>query len=439
MISREGALALISLSGWTIFIASLLYQPFLFLVSIFLQIFFSTYMLLAFRRLQRLDVTGLKVERIFEPINKYGKNILKTETHLSTKGKTPLYIQAIDEPPYGTRVVDGSAKAEGLVGPKRDINFSYTLEVEDSIGLVRFSKLTVRVYDPLKLCYVTREIAAPSELILPVGEQLTGASYAKLRALWPRPPSGLGFKGLVGYDDEFMGIKAYDEGDRLRDIHWLRYARLVDEDEIIAKKYSKKGEVALHIVVDCSPAINTGPKADLIQDTAMFLRRLCLTAEEEGNSIHFWLINPALSLEERYSPRGTISRTAIEQYLAKIFPAIGRDDGKMAELFERHVKPASMTVFIVNPPSENIETIEKMVDACKKAGARYVLCLPEMSSYISEARTEIGQLLDVDRVYKERWLSKVADAGSVVFLRKETSADIAREIIRRGGEWTLAG
>ncbi|MEM1534569.1 MAG: DUF58 domain-containing protein [Nitrososphaerota archaeon] len=434
MLTREGALLLISLSGWIIFISTLLYHPFIFLASFFLQTFFTTYILLANRKLRRLDFSGLKVERAVEPQRTGDKTRLKVTLVVKLDGEGRLYIQAIERPPYGTHLMEGSLRPEGAVGDGQTLSSSYVLEVSPSMGLVRFGKITLRIHDPLRLCYVSREMEGEQEVFIPLGEQLVGAVYGRLRASWIRPPMGLGFRGLVGYDDEFSGVKSYELGDRIRDIHWMRYAQQVDEAEIVAKKYVKKGEVTLHIVVDCSPSINAGEDASLVTDISTLLRRLCQTAEEEGNPVQFWLINPELNQAEKVSHRRLFSRVAMEQYIARVFPSRGKDDGKIAEAFSRAIKGSSVVFFIVNPPSPNVEVVEDMIETCREAGARYVICVPDMSSYFSSPSEQTDRLLELDRFFKDKWVSRFKDRGSVIEIRKGFAVDITREALRRGSE-----
>ncbi|MEM0482350.1 MAG: DUF58 domain-containing protein [Nitrososphaerota archaeon] len=435
MLTREGALLLISISGWTLFISALLYQPFIFLTSFFLQTFFATYILLTHRRLEKLDTEGLKVERTVEPERVGDKTLLRVRLQVRFDSDSRLFVRVIDKPPYGTRVVERSLNPEGIVGAGEGIDTSYTLEIDPSIGLARFRKAILLIHDPLKLCYIEREVEVVSDVIVPVGEQLVGAAYAKLPTPWIRPPMGLGFRGLVGYDDEFSGVKPYELGDRIRDIHWMRYAQQVDEEELVAKKYVKRGEVTLHIVVDCSSSINAGDNAALLTDISTLIRRLCQTAEEEGNPVQFWLINSALSQDEKVSPRRVFSRVALEQFIARVFPSRGRDDRQVLEEFLRTLSSSSMVIFVVNPPSQNTGTIEEMINACKTVGARYIICIPDVSSYISGIGREVGRLLQLDRLFKDRWVSRFSEGGSVIEIGKGYEIDVTKEAMRRGVDW----
>ncbi len=435
MLTREAALLLISLSGWTLFISTLLYQPFLFLASFFLQTFFATYMLLVSRRLRNLGIEGLILERTVEPQRIGDKTLLKVRLRVRLDSESRLFVRVMDRPPYGTRIVERPLNSEGIVGAGESLESSYTLEVDPSIGLARFRKVVLLIHDPLRLCYVAREVEVVSDVIVPVGEQLVGAAYTKLPAPWIRPPMGLGYRGLVGYDDEFSGIKPYELGDRVRDIHWVRYAQQVDEEELVAKKYVKKGEVTLHLVVDCSSSINAGDNAALLTDISTLIRRLCQTAEEEGNPVQFWLINPALSLDEKISPRRVFSRIALEQYIARVFPSRGRDEGQVVEEFSRTLSSSSMVIFVVNPPSQNTGTVEAMINACRIVGARYIICIPDVSSYVSGLEGVVGRLLQLDRLFKDMWLSRFAEPGSVIEIGKGYSVDVVREAVRRGVDW----
>jgi uncharacterized protein (DUF58 family) len=437
MLTREAALLLISLSGWTLFVSILLYQPFLFLASFFLQTFFATYILLASRRLRSLDVEGLKVERTVEPQRVGDKTLLKVRLHVWFDSEQRLFVRVVDKPPFGTRIVERPSNPEGIIGAGESLESSYTLEVDPSISLARFRKVILLIHDPLKLCYDARELEVASDIIVPVGEQLVGAAYTKLPAPWIRPPMGLGYRGLVGYDDEFSGIKPYELGDRVRDIHWIRYAQQVDEEELVAKKYVKKGEVTLHIVVDCSSSINTGENAALLTDISILIRRLCQTAEEEGNPVQFWLLNPSLSLDEKISPRRVFSRIAIEQYIARVFPSQGREEEQVVEEFSRTLTGSSMVVFVVNPPSQNTGIVEAMINACRMVGARYIICVPDVASYVSRLEGEVSRLLQLDRQFKDDWLSRFSEPGSVIEIGKGYAIDVVKEAMRRGVEWGL--
>ncbi|GBC71662.1 hypothetical protein HRbin02_01447 [Candidatus Calditenuaceae archaeon HR02] len=435
MLTREAALLLISLSGWTLFISALLYQPFIFLASFFLQTFFTIYILLADRRLRKISIEGFKVERTAEPQRIGDKTLLKVILHVRFDSESQLFVRVIDKPPYGTRVVGQQSNSEGIVGAGESIESSYTLEIDSSIGLARFRKVILLIHDPLKLCYVARELEVASDIIVPVGEQLVGAAYTKLSAGWIRPPMGLGYRGLVGYDDEFSGTKPYELGDRIRDIHWMRYAQQVDDEGLVAKKYVKRGEVTLHIVIDCSSSINTGDNAALLTDISILIRRLCQTAEEEGNPVQFWLINPLLSHDEKISPRRVFSRVALEQYIARVFPSNGRDDGKIVEEFLKTLGSSSIVIFVVNPPSQNTGIVEAMINACRIVGARYIICMPDVSSYISGLDGEASRLLQLDRLYKDKWLSRFSEPGTVIEIGKGYAVDLAKEAMRRGVDW----
>lgn len=435
MLTREAALLLISLSGWTLFICALFYQPFLFLASFFLQTFFATYLLLADRRLRKLGIESFKVERTAEPQRIGDKTLLRVNLHIRFEKESRFFVRVIDKPPYGTRIVDKQTNSEGIVGAGESLDSSYTLEIDPSIGLIRFRKVTLQVHDPLKLCYVARELEAAYDVIIPVGEQLVGSAYTRLPAPLIRPPMGLGYRGLVGYDDEFSGTKPYELGDRIRDIHWMRYAQQVDDEELVAKKYVKRGEIALHIVVDCSPSINMGDNSALLTDISTLIRRLCQTAEEEGNPVQFWLINPALSHDERISPRRVFSRVVLEEYIARVFPSNGRADGQIVEEFLKTLSAPSIVVFVVNPPSQNTSIVEAMIDTCRMVGARYIICVPNVSSYISGPDPEVSRLLQLDRLFKNGWLSRFSDQGSVIEIARGFEVDLAREAMRRGVDW----
>jgi len=438
-LTRDASLILIGTSVWTVLTSSILYEHFLFLTALFIQSFFSFYLFFAHRGLGGVEGAHFRAERVVTGELVEGKNIL----HVRVRGwledaDRRLYVALVDRTPYGARLLEGRQVCEGVVGGGLVVEARYKLIADPAVHLIRFEGIRLRVFDQLKLCFVEREVGGDEEVALSGGEQLIGASYARLWVSAYKPPTGFGFKGLVGFDDEFTGVKTYEPSDRTRDIHWVRTAQRVD-DELVAKRYVKRSDVEVHVVVDCSPSINAGEGGALVIDIINMVRRLCVSAAEEGNAVQFWLLNPRLRPEERVSPMRTPTKSHLEEYVARIFPAEGSLDRGIAETFMGSLKRGSLAFFIVNPPSGNSGLIGEMVDACREAGACVVLCMPDMATYVSPASGYLERLLILDGAYKVWWLSRYGEGVEVVLLQRGFVIDLAREVMRRRGFGGTAG
>ncbi len=429
MLTKEGTLLIISISSWMLLIAILIFQPFLLLTVFFLHTFLASYIIAAHKLLKRVRPEDMFLERSFEVVSSSEDIFLRVGLTVAMRGETRLYAEASDEIPRGAVPQGRLEPARGWIGGDARIRQEYSLRVPAHAGLLRFTAATVRIHDPLRLTYKVLRVPAAGDVAIPLGEETVASLYTQLSSV-SRPPLGMGVRSMVGYDDEFAGVKQYDEADKMRNIYWLRYAQQVEEDYPVAKKYRKRGEVSFHIIVDCSPSINLGSERRLVEDIATLVRQVYLSADEEGNPVHLWLVNPLLTLEEKALYRKTASRVVMERYISRITPAPGRDDGQVAELFARRVGRGSIVIVVVNPPSQNLGVVERMIGACSGAGAACIVVMPDLSSYLSDG--ELGRrLLAIDRAYKESWLGSVDSVDTVLELRRGEAYLVAERVLRR--------
>ncbi len=428
MLSREGALLLISNSSWLLIISILLFQPFLLLTVFLLHSFISFYIILSQSSLSRVRPEDLSVGRTVEFDEARGSLTLRVHLTVALRSDERLYVEVFDAPPAGAVPAGTFGLARGVIGGGSVLSHNYALRVVERMGSLSFRTVRVRVHDPLKLVYRELHVSAPTQVALPIGEESVAGLYTQLSSM-SRPPLGMGIRSMVGYDDEFTGVKQYEVGDKIRDIHWLRYARQVEDEQPVAKKYRKRGEVSVHVVVDCSPTINLGKDYKLIDDVATFLRQIFHSADREGNPVQLWLINPRLPLEAKVPSRKTISRAELERYLSLLIPADGRDD-EVAELFAGRVSRYSIVILLTNPPTPNLRTVEKIIAACRDAGATCLLVLPDTSSYVEDDPTWRA-LLRIDRFFKDSWLRRAGGVEAVIELRRGEAYDISERILRQ--------
>jgi uncharacterized protein (DUF58 family) len=429
MLTKEGALLVISIASWMLLISILIFQPFLLLTVFFLHVFLAFYVIASHKLLKRVRPEDLVLERSIEMVRGGGDIFLRVGLTVAMPRETRLYAEASDDIPRGVVPEGRLEPARGWIGGDARIRQEYSLRVPAHAGLVRFATASVRIHDPLRLTYRVLRLPAAGDVAIPLGEETVASLYTQLSSV-SRPPLGMGVRSMIGYDDEFAGVKQYDEADKMRDIHWLRYAQQVEEDYPVAKKYRKRGEVSFHIVVDCSPSINLGKERRLVEDIATLVRQVYLSADEEGNPVHLWLVNPLLTLEEKALYRKTASRVVMERYISRITPAPGRDDGRVAEFFARRVGRGSVVLVVVNPPSQNLRVVERMIRACPAAGASCIVVMPDLSSYLSDGELD-RRLLAIDRAYKESWLRGVDSVDMVLELRRGEVYVAAERVLRR--------
>ncbi|HEX6597190.1 MAG TPA: DUF58 domain-containing protein [Acidimicrobiales bacterium] len=114
--------------------------------------------------------------------------------------------------------------------PEESNRAAYRLGAERR-GVFRVGPLEVVVSDPFGLVSVTSEAAATTELTV----------YPRVEVVVPPPlttghdpRSGGGHATFLGHGDEFYGLRAYEVGDDLRQVHWPSTAR---QDELMIRQH----------------------------------------------------------------------------------------------------------------------------------------------------------------------------------------------------------
>lgn len=173
---------------------------------------------------------------------------LRYRVRVRNVGRRPIRALAVVEGrlPFGLHAApetEGDGSLETLApGESRDVTLAIECPLRGAFelaplrvgssypsGLVRWTRLSGR----RQRLVVYPRFLTQREFELPVGRRYQ--------------PGGVAVSSDVGDSTEFLGTRDYRPGDRMRDIHWLSYAR---SGRLIVKEYREEYFVRVGIVLD---------------------------------------------------------------------------------------------------------------------------------------------------------------------------------------------
>jgi hypothetical protein len=131
-----------------------------------------------------------------------------------------------------------------------------------------------------------RRPLTPDDLLPPTLSAALDRVDLSTRRMFPGKLQGERRSKARGRSVEFEDFRPYVPGDDLRHIDWNVFARL---DKFFIKIFQEEQDLALHIVLDCSPSMDAGTPSKLLfaQRVAMALGYLGLV---NNNRVALWLI-----------------------------------------------------------------------------------------------------------------------------------------------------
>ena len=131
--------------------------------------------------------------------------------------------------------------------PEESNRAAYRLGAERR-GVFKVGPLEAVVADPFGLVAVTSQAAATTELTV----------YPRIEVVAPPPlttghdpRSGAGHATFLGHGDEFYGLRAYEVGDDLRQVHWPSTAR---QDELMIRQHELPWQGRATVLLDVRSA-----------------------------------------------------------------------------------------------------------------------------------------------------------------------------------------
>ena len=166
----------------------------------------------------------------------------------------------------------------GAVTEGRKVRLGFSIE-ENSCGIVEICAVRAAVCDPLRLFFRKRSLNAGTFLIVLPQPLKPPAEIAEIEK---RPGGKEGERiwekraGAGSYE----GIRTYQPGDSMRDIHWKLSSK---NDELLSRRYMEEGESGISFYLDVSGWKDGGWK-----EQSAFLR-LAFTISREGISTDYVL------------------------------------------------------------------------------------------------------------------------------------------------------
>ncbi len=193
------------------------------------------------------NTLDLKVEDKIPKGNKTVDEPLKAKHHIMCDKDLP--IEVFSRPNKEFEVVEEDCFLE-----KKKMwtnsHFSYRI-VPKSRGYQEIGKIKISLYDSFKLYKKSIEHDVDEEIMVNSSKEAIkkAKKYAKRTHTEEFVKSSIEFTST---SNEFEGIREYQPGDPLRNIHWKSLSKF---QTLMTKVYEKLSPVGTHIMLDCSPSM----------------------------------------------------------------------------------------------------------------------------------------------------------------------------------------
>lgn len=156
-----------------------------------------------------------------------------------------------------------------------------------------------------------RRPLTPDDLLPPALSAALDRLDLSTRRMFPGKLQGERRSKARGRSVEFEDFRPYVPGDDLRHIDWNVFARL---DKFFIKIFQEEQDLALHIVLDCSPSMDAGTPSKLLlaQRIAMALGYLGLV---NNNRVALWLIGTSAGVKRLPPMRGSTNVQRLANFL----------------------------------------------------------------------------------------------------------------------------
>jgi uncharacterized protein (DUF58 family) len=189
-------------------------------------------------------------------------------------------------------------------------------------GVFRVGPLEAVAADPFGLVAVTSEAAATTELTV----------YPRVERVAPPPlttghdpRSGAGHATFLGHGDEFYGLRAYEVGDDLRQVHWPSTAR---QDELMIRQHELPWQGRATVLVDTRHSIHDEASFEAAVSAAASLLTACWKRDSQVRLL------TTDGLDSRFGS-GTGHIEAAMEHLAVVEPGRDRLDALVPSLRRR--------------------------------------------------------------------------------------------------------
>lgn len=432
MLTSRGFLILIESAITVLLTSTFLYNPQIFLLTIFTHFFIISYIIINFYKLKSYPGETFAAKR-FIPYDMIPPEALFEVSATSfSKINDSLVAELREEFPEGVVLVDGTAINRGIIDSNHELRISYRARLSTNSKIGIFKNVDLILYDALMVVGRRLKLEAPGEIFS--SEILQGPTRTQLsvRNRIANTPIGISTNPFVGHDEEFINIKTYEDGDSIRYIHWKKTAAL-QSDDLLVKKFEKLGETRISIVIDCSPSLNAGLLHSYIDTVRLAVLNITRAAIESGNLLKIYLLNPEIPIHHH---RKTSIRNFQDALLrtAMIFPTSHEAPSLVNELFNTELQKGSYVAIFTNPPSINSRNLALMINEALGMSCKVMIFIPLIDEYYPTKIGEIDltQFLKMDMLLKTKWASQYGENVNIVYISPTTYIlDIKRIFTRR--------
>jgi len=195
----------------------------------------------------RFEVSNcsVKIEDNITDDNKTVDESFKVEH--TVKGERELDVVLSKVPKDEFEIVEEDEKSEKF---KTGSNISYRVKPL-SRGYHRIGKLTGWVYDPLKIYKKSIEHVIEQEVMVQSSKEAIKKAKTYSKRSYAEEFVENPFAFTVR-SNEFEGIREFQPGDSLRDIHWKSFSKL---QKLMTRVYERVSPIGTQIFLDCSPSM----------------------------------------------------------------------------------------------------------------------------------------------------------------------------------------
>jgi len=223
------------------------------LVLLFFFVFFTSsfHAIITHRSyLSKISPEDFTVNRIVSNVFSYLEKEITVETEVIYNGKLRIFCVVEDSIPTALRIIGNSSWSGTL--DASSVKMAYSVAASRR-GVYHVGPVRVKVMDVHGLCYKEMAVGSTAELVyMSVIGRIKEASKA------PRVPSlsfraGSSSNPFTGLEEDFMDVREYMPGDRMRHIDWKAVAKSSKNDQIYVRRFERQEQADVLFVLRGSP------------------------------------------------------------------------------------------------------------------------------------------------------------------------------------------
>jgi len=268
-------------------LASSIMFPYPPLVLLFLFVFFTSSfhaIITHSSYLSKISPEDFTVKRSISSVFSHPEKEIDVEIEVAYKGKLRIFCIIEDSLSTGLRISGSSSWSGTLDASSVKIAYSVTTSKR---GVYNVGPVGIKVMDAHGLCFKEIKVGSAAELVfMPVIGRIKEASRA------PKVPSllfraGSSTNPFTGLEEDFMDVREYVPGDKMRHIDWKAVARSSKNNQIYVRRFERQEQADVLFILRGSPLEEVNER--LVEATSRLSKffinagdRVALVAEAEN-------------------------------------------------------------------------------------------------------------------------------------------------------------